>query len=377
MQNIVIDKHYVPIPPYRGRIWPSLMTMYVPRLLSKKYGITSVECVNANLLKQSIDAGHGILLTPNHSRDEDPFVMGALSREVHSPFFILASWHLFMQDRLHAFLLRRAGAFSIYREGIDRTAVNTSVEILETADRPLVIFPEGIVSRANDRLNELMEGTALIARSAAKKRAKLQPPKKVVVHPIAIRYRFKGNVETAAGSVLDQIETRLTWRKQHQLPLVERIYKTGGALLALKELEYLGEARTGPIDVRLQNLIDAILVPLRTAILPDMADAKIDEPERQRRWKQLADLYLAQQLFNYPPDYVRSNPTPERLMETVERFEEDVTDHVTPHGPIHATVTVGEAIEASPNREGRGGDDPLMEQIAAQLKKLLGVDGKP
>lgn len=397
MQNIVIDKHYVPIPPYRGRIWPSLMTMYVPHLLSKKYGITSVECVNANLLKQSIDAGHGILLTPNHSRDEDPFVMGALSREVHSPFFILASWHLFMQDRLHAFLLRRAGAFSIYREGIDRTAVNTSVEILETADRPLVIFPEGIVSRANDRLNELMEGTALIARSAAKKRAKLQPPKKVVVHPIAIRYRFKGNVETAAGSVLDQIETRLTWRKQHQLPLVERIYKTGGALLALKELEYLGEARTGPIDVRLQNLIDAILVPLeqqwlekkqegtapirvkrlRTAILPDMADAKIDEPERQRRWKQLADLYLAQQLFNYPPDYVRSNPTPERLMETVERFEEDVTDHVTPHGPIHATVTVGEAIEASPSREGRGGDDPLMEQIAAQLKKLLGVDGKP
>jgi 1-acyl-sn-glycerol-3-phosphate acyltransferase len=396
MQNIVIDKPYKPVPPYRGRIWPSLLTMYVPRMLSKKYGITSVECVNANLLKQSIDAGHGVLLTPNHSRDEDPFVIGALSREVHSPFFILASWHLFMQDWLHAFLLRRAGAFSIYREGIDRSAVNTSIEILETADRPLVIFPEGIVSRANDRINALMEGTALIARSAAKKRAKLQPPKKVVVHPIAIRYRFKGNVEAAAGSVLDQIETRLTWRKQ-QLPLVERIYKTGGALLALKELEYLGEARTGPIDVRLQNLIDAILVPLeqqwlekkqegtvparvkrlRTAILPDMADDKIDETERQRRWKQLADLYLAQQLFNYPPDYVRSNPTPERLLETVERFEEDLTDRVTVHRPLHATVTVGEAIEASPSREGRGGDDPLMEQIAAQLKKMLGVDGTP
>ncbi len=242
-----------------------------------------------------------------------------------------------------------------------------------------------------------MEGTALIARSAAKKRSKLQPPKKVVVHPIAIRYRFKGNVEAAAGSVLDQIETRLTWRKQQQLPLVERIYKTGGALLALKELEYLGEARTGPIDVRLQNLIDAILVPLeqqwlekkqegtvparvkrlRTAILPDMTDDKIDETERQRRWKQLADLYLAQQLFNYPPDYVRSNPTPDRLLETVERFEEDLTDRVTIHRPFHATVTVGEPIEASPSREGRGGDDPLMEQIAAQLKKMLGVDGKP
>ncbi len=141
MQNIVIDKPYKPVPPYRGRIWPRLLTMYVPHLLSKKYGITSVECVNAHLLKHSIDAGHGILLTPNHSRDEDPFVMGALSREVHSPFFILASWHLFMQDRLKTFMLRRAGAFSIYREGIDRTAVNTSIEILETGRSPARHLP--------------------------------------------------------------------------------------------------------------------------------------------------------------------------------------------------------------------------------------------
>jgi 1-acyl-sn-glycerol-3-phosphate acyltransferase len=395
MQNIVIDKPYVPIPPYHGRIWPSLMTFYLPRLLSKKFGIERVECIHADRLAQSIAAGHGVLLTPNHCRDEDPLVVGMLSREVHSPFFIMASWHLFMQDRLHAFLLRRAGGFSIYREGIDRTAVNTAVEILETGERPLVIFPEGVVSRANDRLNELMEGTALIARSAAKKRAKLQPPKKVVVHPVAVRYRFQGNIEPAITGVLDQIESRLTWQKQ-QLPLVERIHKTGGALLGLKELEYLGEARSGPIDVRLANLIDAILVPLeerwlekkqegsvparvkrlRSAILPDMADDKIDEAERQRRWKQLADLYLAQQLSNYPPDYVRSNPTPERLLETVERFEEDLTDRITVHRPLHATVTVGEAIEASPTREGRGGDDPLMEQIAAQLRGLLALDGK-
>jgi hypothetical protein len=148
--------------------------------------------------------------------------------------------------------------------------------------------------------------------------------------------------------------------------------------------------------MRLANLIDAILVPLeqqwlqkkqegsvparvkrlRSAILPDMADDKIDETERQRRWKQLADLYLSQQLFNYPPDYVRSNPTPERLLETVERFEEDLTDRITVHRPLHATVTVGEAIEASPSREGRGADDPLMAQIESQLRAMLALDGK-
>ena len=34
--------------------------------------------------------------------------------------------------------------------------------------------------------------------------------------------------------------------------------------------------------------------------LPDMTKDEIDEARARRRWKQLADLYLAQQLFNYP-----------------------------------------------------------------------------
>ncbi len=360
MQNVVIDKPYVPVPPHHGRIWPRILGLYAIRLLRKKYGVVNVECKETNRLRESIKAGHGILLTPNHSRDEDPLVVGMLARQVGSPLFIMASWHAFMQDKLQRFLLSRAGAFSIYREGIDRTALNTAIEILETGERPLVIFPEGFISRTNERLNDLLEGTAMMARSAAKKRAKMDPPRKVVVHPIAIRYRFDGNIEAAVTRVLDEIEARLSWQPKRNLPLVERIYNVGNALLTLKELEYLGRAEGGEIGERLKKLTDAILVPLenewvkgpqhdsipsrvkrlRTAILPDMTKNEIDEPERQRRWKQLADLYLAQQLFNYPPDYVRANPKPQRLLETVERFEEDLTDKVRIHGPMHTTVTV-------------------------------------
>ncbi len=244
MQNIVIDKPYVPVLPRRGRLWPALLALYIPKLLRKKFAVEKVECLHADRLTKSLGEGHGILLTPNHCRDEDPFLLGVLSRCVHSPFFIMASWHVFMQDRMQTFLLRRAGAFSIYREGIDQGAVNTAVEMLETAARPLVIFPEGLVSRTNDRLNELLDGTALIAHSAAKRRAKLDPLGKVVVHPIALRYRFQGDIKAAVETVLDDIETRLTWQKQTSFSMLERIYKTGGALLALKELEYLGEART-------------------------------------------------------------------------------------------------------------------------------------
>jgi hypothetical protein len=321
-------------------------------------------------------------------------VLARLSRAVGSPFFMMASAHLFMQEKLQAFLLSRAGAFSVYREGIDRAALNTAVEILETAQRPLVVFPEGFIARTNDRLNELMEGAALIARSAAKKRAKLQPPKQVVAHPIAIRYKFHGDIDLAAADVLDEIEARLSWRPNKDLPLLDRIYKVGTALLTLKELEVLGHPQSGDVATRLENLTNAILSPLedewadgkhdesvnarvkrlRSAILPDMVKGEIDEAERQRRWKQLADVYLAQQLFHYPPDYVKSNPTPERILETVERFEEDLTDKVRVHGPITATLTVGTAIMVNPTREGRGGGgDPLLQQIESQLREMLGL----
>jgi 1-acyl-sn-glycerol-3-phosphate acyltransferase len=395
MQNIIIDKPYVPVPPHRGKFWPKLLSLYAPRMLKEKYGISSIECVNADLLRQSLAAGHGILLTPNHCRDEDPIVLSQLARQAGSPFFIIASWHLFMQSPMQTFLLRRAGAFSIYREGIDRAAINTAVEILETAQRPLVIFPEGFISRTNDHLNTLLEGTALIARSAAKKRAKLEPPAKVVVHPIAIRYQYLGDINTAASQVLDEIESRLSWRPLRGVPLLDRIYKTGAALLTLKELEYMGKAQDADIPTRLNNLINAILEPmetqwikrsdhdhvpgrvkqLRSAILPDMTKPEIDEAERDRRWKQLADLYLVQQLHNFPPDYVKSNPTPHRMLETVERFEEDLTDKVRKHEPIKATITVGQAIDVPAAREGRGGDDPLLEQIEQQLKGMLGIGG--
>src|SRR2546421_12970912 len=124
-----------------------------------------------------------------------------------------------MQKRLQSFLLPRWGVFSIYREGADREAIKTAMQVTAAADRPLVIFPEGVITRHNDRLNNLMEGTALMGRGAAKQRDAMNPPGKVVIHPVAIRYFFDGDVQTAVLPVLHDIEHRLTWRPQADLPL--------------------------------------------------------------------------------------------------------------------------------------------------------------
>jgi 1-acyl-sn-glycerol-3-phosphate acyltransferase len=392
MQNVVIDKPYEFAAPHRGRWWPWLLQRVLRVRLRRTYGIASVECHGIDKLRASQSAGHGILLTPNHCRPCDPEVIHEMSRQAGLLPFLMASWHLFMQSRLQTFLLRSIGVFSIYREGMDRAALNTAVEILEQGSRQLVIFPEGVVTRTNDRLNPLLEGTSFIARAAAKKRAKTTPAGQVVVHPVALRYRYGGDVRQTVEPVLTEIERRLSWRPQKHLSLEDRIAKLGQALLALKEIEYLGQAQAGTVGERLQRLIDALLVPLekewlkgqrdahvvsrvkklRTAVLPDMVQGDLPEAERARRWTQRADMYVTQQMSFYPPDYLAAQPTPERLLETVERFEEDLTDQSRAHAPMHVNVTIGDAIVVSPERE-RGGEDPLLAEVERQLQAMLGI----
>ncbi len=102
--------------------------------------------------------------------------MSLLGREVGRPSYTVASTHLFVGGAFQSFLLRRAGAFSIYREGMDKQAVTTSIEILQAARRPLVIFPEGHISRTDDDIAPMLERTALIVGrrpGAAPKRLRL------------------------------------------------------------------------------------------------------------------------------------------------------------------------------------------------------------
>jgi 1-acyl-sn-glycerol-3-phosphate acyltransferase len=393
MLTVVSDKPYVPVPPYSGTFVATLLRLGLNRKL-RSFGVTQVNVREVGRLKASIDAGHGIVLAPNHCRDEDAFTVQKLAQAAGCHFHIMASAHLFQQSKFKSFLLQRAGAFSVYREGIDRAAVNSAIEILETNVRPLVIFPEGFIARTNDKLNELMEGTAMIARSAAKKRAKLEPAKKVVVHPVAQRYRFHGDIQKTAGTVLDEIESRLSWRPQRNKSIEQRIIDVGTALLGLKEIEYTGSAKQGTITDRLQNLINAILNPLedqwcagahdgtvnarvkrlRSAILPDIVAGELPEDDRARRWRNLEDVYLAMQLSHYPTDYVTPGCKAERVLETIERFELGLTDKIRVHGDMTCDITVGQPIEVSPAREARGQTDPLLVGIESQLKQMLGIE---
>ena len=391
MQNLVITKPYRFVPPRHSALLWHLIRLWWPSQLRKNYGVMSWEFVGAERLRASIEAGSGVIVASNHSRPCDPMMLGMLSGEVATPFHAMASWHLFMQSRVQGFLLQHIGGFSVYREGLDRESLKCAVRIVAEAKFPLIIFPEGIVSRNNDRLLNLMDGVSFIARSAARQRAASARPGKTVVHPIFVRYFFEGDLAATIAPVLQDIEARLSWQPQTQLPLRERIRKAGHALLALKEIEYLGASQNGGVVERLPRLLDHLLEPLerewtagrrepdtmarvkrlRTAILPDMVRGELPEAESARRWRQLADLYLAQQLYCYSGDYLTGSPSPERLLETVERYEEDLTDAARPHPPLHAVVCVGEAIEAAAVRDRSSENDPMADELRRQLGILM------
>jgi 1-acyl-sn-glycerol-3-phosphate acyltransferase len=386
MQAVVIDKPYTFIPPRLSRFWIWVARRILPRQLRKDYGVTNVECVGAEKLQASLAAGHGVMLVGNHTRPCDPMILDALAQVVDRPFNTIASWHVFMTSRLQRFLLPRIGGFSVYREGMDRESLKCAIKTVADGKSPLVIFAEGIITRCNDRLVNFMEGPSFMARAAAKQR----PEGKVVIHPVFIRYFFEGDLAKSVLPVIEEIEQRLSWQPQVQLPLRDRIKKAGAALLALKELEYLGEVQAGSFAERLQRLIDRLLTPLedqwaarrhdgdtmarvkrlRSAILPDMVSGELAEVDRALRWRHLADVYLVQQLHCYPGDYIET-PTPERLLETVERYDEDLTDVARAHPPIRAIITVGDAIEVSATRDRSQENDPITLQVRQQMEALL------
>ena len=391
MQNIIVEKPYQFVPPHRGSWLPRMLLRvgHIHTVFNRfAHGVVSHECRHVERLRESIKAGHGVLIAPNHSRTADPAALCWLGELVPCLFYGMASWHLYNQSWLSRWILRTLGTFSVNREGVDRQAIDTAIDVLVKAERPLVVFPEGFTSRTTDRLKALFDGIALIARVGAKKRARAAG--KVIVHPVAIKYHLLGNIDAIADQTLTEIEHRLSWRPQRQLPLLDRVIKVGTSLLALKELEYLGETRSGSLRERLHGLTGHLVVPLelewfgkpqsgptvprvralRTHILPDMIAGRITAEERARRWRQLEDLYLAQQLSTYVPDYL-AFPSVDRIFEMVENFEEDLTDTIRRHPPLHCVLDVGEGILVSIQRHRDADVDPLLMELERRLQKML------
>ncbi|MDX2037284.1 MAG: lysophospholipid acyltransferase family protein [Isosphaeraceae bacterium] len=389
-------------PPRASRFWLWAGRFYWKgTLLRKQRKVMRIEVEGLDRLRSIVGKGDGVLITPNHCDAADGAVMLDLATRIGSPVCFMAAYQVLLNNgRLGRALLPRMGAFPVDREGTDLRAFKTGVEILSSAKLPLVVFPEGEVYHVSDRLTPIREGAASLAVSAAKKLAEAK--RTVWIVPAAIKYRFLDSYDPLPdlARAMDRLESRFTWWPETEASLVARIYRYGEALLGLKELEYHGAVRRGPLHERIARLRDEILdrleerlgaprknetVPVRVKELRRLCiealSAEDVAPERVRLLRRdLHDLFTVIQLFSYPGDYVREAPTVERAAETLLKFEEDLLgyDDAEPVGPRRAIVRIGEPIDVGAflaTSGKRGASTALTTDLEGRIQALLDAIG--
>lgn len=335
------------------------------------------------------EAGTGLLITPNHPTHADPYAMNEAASQLGFPFYFMATWNVFdVQGRIGQWLLQKHGVFSVDREGTDVQALKTARNILEERAHPLVIFPEGEVYLCNDIVTPFREGAAAVGLMAA--RAQKRP---IAAVPCALKYHYLDDPTPKLLTLMEAIETSIHWQPRTDKPLTERIQDVGSALLALKEIEYLGSARNGSLPERLENLSTHILSEheSRLGIQPGSKDVPERVKELRRRTlkainalesgdktdratldRDLLDFLTVVQLFSYPGNYLKANPSIERIAETLDKFEEDLM-HCHPcnvRGERAVKVRFGEPIPISAEKK-KGAATELSNQLEQAVQSLL------
>jgi hypothetical protein len=369
----------------------------LPGYVARSTRISRYDYRGTELLRQSIDDGAGIVLAANHSRWADGVVFGRLGIQVDQFFYYMVSYHIFKQSRLNGWWINRLGCYSVWREGTDREAMRETAHVLASAERPIVIFPEGTWYRQNDRLGPLQEGLSLMFRMAAK-----HCDRPLRIHPVAVKYWCLDDPRPALRERLARLESRLGWQPQHNLELVPRIEKLGSALLAIKEIEHLGQPQSGSLDDRLaaltRTLVERIerfhpgkevdchimdrIRRLRQRLARQLIEESGDTEVVENARRDLDILLLCENLNAQSLAYLRELPGPERLCETVLRIDEAITDaNEEPISDLGAVIEVCPAIDVRAFADpGRQAADSLMQELSGalqgQLNRLL-AEGPP
>jgi 1-acyl-sn-glycerol-3-phosphate acyltransferase len=369
--------------------WIRFWKPFLRRTQLKKHRLIKVDVRGLEHVRDAVDQGNGVLITPNHASHADCHSLYAAVDQLGYPVYVMVAWQVFARDGwLRAMLLRHHGGFSIDREGTDLSAIREAKEILQGRKNPLFIFPEGEVYHCNGRITPFREGPAAIALMAAKK-----ADRPVVCIPCAMKYFYIDDPTPQLLELMDELERAIMWRPRPDLPLPERIYHFAEGILSLKEIEYLGHSRTGAVPDRIEAFIDGLLgrlesrhdipsanstVPervkaLRQHVIKDLQAMAEEDPRRQQSEQDLDDLFLAIQAFSYPGNYVAQEPSLERMAETLDKFEEDILGHSTARirGTRRVTVTFGEPIPVERQKGKKGAAAELTRTMEERVQALL------
>ncbi len=381
-------------PRYSRPLAPLLAKVSEIFYLRKKFHTRAVTVEGVESVAKLVKHGHSLLIAPNHSDHADPHVLMKISRRHGLRFHFMAAREGFESSRLNAFVLQRCGAFSIDREGADVSAIKTAIQILQDGSFPLVIFPEGEIYHHQARLDPLNEGVATIVLRATNRLAEQH---RSYLVPTTLKYSHDQAVQRSFSARLDALERRITWKPRGSMDAVERIYRLGGGLLAIKEVEFLGQVQEGDLIERIANLRNRLVeiveqkhqqagtgsIPervkaLRGRIRKHLTDATADLSAQQQAdlYDDLDTLFMVVQLYSYPGQYLREDPGIDRIAETILKLEEDVLDEAKYPAPRDVHVHFDEPIDVKAflsehSLNAKSGVGPLTALLSNSIQATL------
>lgn len=359
--------------------------------MRRQQRVSSVTVHHGEVVRKAIAENQGIMIAPNHPSHADPHVIYNAADQIQTPLFLMATWHVF-HDKPAAlqWALQKIGTYSVDRDGADMKAFKESVRILQNETAPLVIFPEGEIYHCNDRVTPFLVGPAMIAAAATRK-----CDREIVIIPCAIKYRYLTDPKDDLLQVMADLERQVFWRPRPNQSLTERIYSFSGAVLALKELEFMGRIGRGSLPERVETLSDFILslhetsrglesseksIPerikaIKTRCVKELCDEEnpVDADRQQVLYAELDDTFFVGQLFSYPGNYVAESPTVERIAETIDKFEEDalMRDTAKIRAQRECHIYFDQPIKIPAKRKEGKTPGEITEQIERSVQRML------
>lgn len=367
MRRLRNDLPYTFRPPKDGK-WIRRLGLLVNRELhlNRKYQIQTIQDDGFDRVRKLSEAGHSILLAPNHSDHSDPHVITEILFRHAMRSYFMGAREIFEVSPLAAWSLQHMGVFSVDRDGPDLSAIKTAISLIERGTDPLIIFPEGEIYHHHRRLDLLNEGVASILLKGA---ARLTGGKKAYLIPVGLRFFHEASVENTFRDRLSKLEDRIGWTPKPAMSTDDLILRLATGVLALKETEFLGKAGCGSIQERLSELCDNMLSEVETRYPRDSKASTPPERVRALRYRirrrlldtekppiptereilldDLDRVFTALQAHSYIGDYLLVDPTTDRRAETIMKLEEDLLGF--PSYPVGRTarVTAGEPIPVS------------------------------
>ena len=345
--------------------------------------------------------GQRVILAPNHPSFE-PAVMMHLSTLLRTEFNYLVAREWF-DFPLKRFICRRIGAYAVQRGMRDRMAGNATVELLRSGERWLVIFPEGENYYFNDLVLPFLPGAARFGYIAQQDLQQEGARESVQLVPLAVRYHFRGNADRQIRRSLARLEARLSLPGSGSL--LRRTELVTEAVLGINERLYGLQPDDGAdADARIARLRETVLAEIEHRLAIDNTDPGSPLRNRLRKLfvavtrlkrgggspyeRQLLgrraialkeELQRVLEFVAIQGRYLQDDPSAERCIDLLCRFEREVFGSMRFYGPRTARLGVGRVIRLADSlpawqRDGDAEVDRvtrlLEERVRGRLEEL-------